>query len=607
MSLTINTNLSSLIVQKSLLNSTNGLNQAIERMTTGFKINHAKDNAAGYSIATNMGVKLSSYNVALDNAAMGLDVITTASDSLDLISSHLQRMRDLAEQAANGTYGEDSLNAIQSETDSRIAEINRIVANTEYNGIGLFESVSDVQVVTGNFITAVSQLSEEEALAQGYTIIKTADDLDNIRNDLSGKYILMNDIDLSSYSNWNPIGDIINAFTGEFNGNGHVIENLKISNSTEDLVGLFGVSTGIIKNLGLENVDISGIGNDSGAGAIASVASYIDNCYAQGIVEGVVAGGVVAGLMDVTVNGAGGTISNSYFVGKVAGNSYVGGLVGLSGGENQTAGKIENCFSEGSAYGGMTGGILGCSLGYTNIYNSNSKSDVTSKGPNGIAGGLAGYLFGKIENSFSTGSVTGKSNVGGLIGEGDNLILTNCYYDTISSGQTTGIGKIGTTITGNVNGVSSTELNDLIENGILNKINPIKGMNIYGQNFTIQIGIDSSDNSKITFSTEFSFANLNLDLTSADSARDALSQIDDYIKQINEKQTELGSAYNRLDSAIESIGVNIENLTSSQSTIRDADIAEESSEYIRNQILQQAAATLLATANQTPSIALQLL
>ena len=203
--------------------------------------------------------------------------------------------------------------------------------------------------------------------------------------------------------------------------------------------------------------------------------------------------------------------------------------------------------------------------------------------------------------------MTRKSNVGGLVGEGDNLILTNCYYDTISSGQTTGIGKIGTTITGNVNGVSSTELNDLIENGILNKINPIKGMNIYGQNFTIQIGIDSSDNSKITFNTEFSFANLSLDLTSADSARDALSQIDDYIKQINEKQTELGSAYNRLDSAIESIGVNIENLTSSQSTIRDADIAEESSEYIRMQILQQASATLLATANQTPSIALQLL
>ena len=127
----INTNLSSLIVQSNLKTSTNGLNTAIERMTTGFKINHAKDNAAGYSISTKLSSQLSSYDVALDNASMGLDMLTTAQDSLDLITSHYQRMRDLAEQAANGTYGEDSLKAIQSEIDARKAEIERIVANTE--------------------------------------------------------------------------------------------------------------------------------------------------------------------------------------------------------------------------------------------------------------------------------------------------------------------------------------------------------------------------------------------------------------------------------------------------------------------------------------------
>ena len=80
-----------------------------------------------------------------------------------------------------------------------------------------------------------------------------------------------------------------------------------------------------------------------------------------------------------------------------------------------------------------------------------------------------------------------------------------------------------------------------------------------------------------------------------------------YLQKINTRQTEFGAAYNRLESALETIGVNIENLTSTQSTIRDADIAEESSVYIRNQILQQAATTLMATANQTPAIALQLL
>ena len=86
-----------------------------------------------------------------------------------------------------------------------------------------------------------------------------------------------------------------------------------------------------------------------------------------------------------------------------------------------------------------------------------------------------------------------------------------------------------------------------------------------------------------------------------------LDKIDKVINEISARTTTLGSAQNRIDSAIESIAVQSENITSSLSTLRDADIAEESSNYIKAQILQQASATLLATANQTPSIALNLL
>ena len=86
-----------------------------------------------------------------------------------------------------------------------------------------------------------------------------------------------------------------------------------------------------------------------------------------------------------------------------------------------------------------------------------------------------------------------------------------------------------------------------------------------------------------------------------------LSVIDNVINEISARVTTLGAAQNRIESAIESIGVQSENITSSLSTLRDADVAEESSNYIKAQILQQASATLLATANQTPSIALNLL
>ena len=90
-------------------------------------------------------------------------------------------------------------------------------------------------------------------------------------------------------------------------------------------------------------------------------------------------------------------------------------------------------------------------------------------------------------------------------------------------------------------------------------------------------------------------------------AASMLNKIDNVIKELSERTTTLGAAQNRIDSAIESIGVQSENITSSLSTLRDADISKESSNFIQAQILQQAAATLLSTANQTPSIALNLL
>ena len=135
--ITINTNVSSMIAQRSLGQATDKMNQAIERMTTGYKINHAKDNAAGYSIANMWETHLGSLEVAMDNAATGIDLLTTAEETYGLLTDHLQRIRDLTEQAANGTYGSQSLKAIQAEVAARLFEVNRISANAEFNGIKL--------------------------------------------------------------------------------------------------------------------------------------------------------------------------------------------------------------------------------------------------------------------------------------------------------------------------------------------------------------------------------------------------------------------------------------------------------------------------------------
>ena len=143
MALTINTNISSLIAQRSLNNATNGMNTSLERMSTGYKINHSKDNAAGYSIANKWQTQLGSLDVAADNAATGMDLLTTAEETYALLTGHLQRVRDLTEQAANGTYGSQSLKSIQAEVYARLQEISRIAANSEFNGIKLMAYTED--------------------------------------------------------------------------------------------------------------------------------------------------------------------------------------------------------------------------------------------------------------------------------------------------------------------------------------------------------------------------------------------------------------------------------------------------------------------------------
>ena len=118
-------------------------------------------------------------------------------------------------------------------------------------------------------------------------------------------------------------------------------------------------------------------------------------------------------------------------------------------------------------------------------------------------------------------------------------------------------------------------------------------------------GINSESTSQISFDTNFSFdlSALTADITSDE----ALDCILDFIDTLSSKSTELGAVSNRLESALKTLQIQNETLISTRSTLRDADIAQVSSDYIKQQILQQASATLLSTANQSPSIALQLI
>ena len=137
--LTINTNLASLTCQKNLKQATKGMNTMMERLSTGFRINSAKDDAAGYAVSAGMEAKINGYNIIEQNAQMGLDMLTTQEGVLDIINDYLQRIRDLTMQAANGTYGSASLNALNLEVAQRMDEINRLCDVTDFNDTHLLD------------------------------------------------------------------------------------------------------------------------------------------------------------------------------------------------------------------------------------------------------------------------------------------------------------------------------------------------------------------------------------------------------------------------------------------------------------------------------------
>ena len=660
--------------------STNSLNQAIERMTTGAKINHAKDNAANYNISTNMTTKLGALQVAEDNCAMGLDMLTTAEDSINQITDGLSRLRTLAVQAQNGTYGSQSLESINSEANALTSELNRIFKTASYNGKNLLDSyhveipedvgcqvdltpkyngfIEDPVDYTDAEIALMNKMSEVDAnneITTGQYSISSLEefikfrDMANAGKISSGEFVLNTDIDLSSYSSgegWVPISN----FAGTFNGNGHVITNLYINRPSAGKQALFdSCNGGSVQNIGIVDCDITGGGR---TGAITALYGDIINCYVTGKVKGTFCVGGLAGEA--------GEISNSWVDVDVIGSSYnIGGLAG----ERNFGAILSNCFSKGTVTGkDKVGGLVGNSNTY-GIYDCYSSCVV--KGEN-MVGGLVGKAWGRsfsLDKSSFSGVVHGENNVGGLIGTTDNKVsVWNSYTTATIYGREQTGGVIGyiasnqvlvsnTYMLGEIS--SSSDIAGKLIGGILvtkdgaacasiefNNVKIIASdMDIVGSGYesnggvlsilsdydfsgllngvgliyippeetTLQIGTNSGVSSSITLKTTVEYGLLDslAGLRMEDAS--SLATIDSLLEKFSAKSMELGAAQNRLNSALNEISTQYENLVSSRSTLQDADIADISSEYIRQQILQQASATLLATANQSPSIALQLI
>ncbi len=142
MAIIVNTNITALKTQKNLTNATNSLNSALERMSTGYKVNRAADDAAGLYVATGLETQIRGSKVAKANIETGNNVLSTLEGDLDVILDNLNRIRDLAAQAANSIYDESAMKAMQDEVTARLAEIDRIAGASNFNGLKLLDGTS---------------------------------------------------------------------------------------------------------------------------------------------------------------------------------------------------------------------------------------------------------------------------------------------------------------------------------------------------------------------------------------------------------------------------------------------------------------------------------
>ncbi|MEA1872195.1 MAG: GLUG motif-containing protein [Chloroflexota bacterium] len=319
-------------------------------------------------------------------------------------------------------------------------------------------------------------------------------DLDAIRDNLSGSHLLMKDLDSATAGytevasetanqgkGWDPIGTEDNPFTGNFDGQGYEIGDLFIDRPSQSNVGIFGVvdARGFVRNVGVVNADVTGdrnvgtlvglslgtvsnsyssgsvSGGDQVGGLIGLNAGTVSDSHSTGSVSGIdLVGGLVGGSTKTVSNshsggtvhgesrvgglagGINGIVSNSYSSASASGDRHIGGLVGYA-----NEGTVSNCHSTGSVTGdSYIGGLVG--------WNRDTVRDCYSSGSvtgEWLVGGLVGHNRGTVSSSYSTGSVTGNEDVGGLVGRNYEGTVSNCYWDTKTSGQATSDGGTGKT------------------------------------------------------------------------------------------------------------------------------------------------------------------
>lgn len=536
-----------------------GTKKATEKLSSGYQINRAGDNAAGLAISEKMRSQIRGLSQATKNANDGISLIQTAEGGLNETHSILQRMRELAVQSANGTYQDDTdREAIQLEVDALKSEIDRIASSTEYNGMKLLDgSLGGTTTGTTDFgarygvlisantvVDGANNKLKENLSLEGATLTSSVNGVtvtladtasgvggENAQWDAAGTTLTINLKAGQSYSQ-SQINDLIKnatmakadaAGTPQASTPADVELKLKSGVFTFQKAETFKTSAGVraaSDDTDLVEYLINGTDQNDG---YADTIKFTSNNYGEDTRKLKIATDVAAGkewVATTTANNEGTGIKDGEFT------------LHLATGVEYTEEDIQNLLKQ-------------AGLDYTVTLTDSKTPD----------GDKSFYAQKVVAEADATAIVIGKTTAGAGLG----------------SDKLTGTGK----------------------------------------GLTFQIGANGVEDQRVTLSVgDMSSTSIGVggaDVSTQDAANKAIDMVDSAVKTVSMQRAGLGALQNRLEYTVNNLTTTNENLTAAESQIRDTDMATEMINYTKNNILQQASQAMLAQANQQPQAILQLL
>lgn len=536
-----------------------GTKKATEKLSSGYQINRAGDNAAGLAISEKMRSQIRGLSQATKNANDGISLIQTAEGGLNETHSILQRMRELAVQSANGTYQDDTnREAIQLEVDALKSEIDRIASSTEYNGMKLLDgSLGGTTTGTTDFgarygvlisantvVDGANNKLKENLSLEGATLTSSVNGVtvtladtasgvggENAQWDAAGTTLTINLKAGQSYSQ-SQINDLIKnatmakadaAGTPQASTPADVELKLKSGVFTFQKAETFKTSAGVratSDDTDLVEYLINGTDQNDG---YADTIKFTSNNYGEDTRKLKIATDVAAGkewVATTTANNEGTGIKDGEFT------------LHLATGVEYTEEDIQNLLKQ-------------AGLDYTVTLTDSKTPD----------GDKSFYAQKVVAEADATAIEIGKTTAGAGLG----------------SDKLTGTGK----------------------------------------GLTFQIGANGVEDQRVTLSVgDMSSTSIGVggaDVSTQDAANKAIDMVDAAVKTVSMQRAGLGALQNRLEYTVNNLTTTNENLTAAESQIRDTDMATEMINYTKNNILQQASQAMLAQANQQPQAILQLL